>query len=751
MQPYSMDLVIRAVEEDENVISASTTKLVLIDVKTHTAVPKKPLFGAVRRYLVTNSNNPNSFADGMMSYRLKDIDHDIPLTASYSVRCRPGSEIKASQALFDLADPPAMILERHVERWLGELSQPDIPGFVRQCLTNRAAVQQNLSQKALVETALELTVRIALDWEESLEPVTVTKPHLSAPVSDYDDEKQDFDITVELLVDEQNKLPAVLRRTTDRQLEQVVEREAIRFIHERIDLQTFCTSLNTPPVRQALAEQLNAALTPYGRRAGILRLDAHPPKFEIRLQDEHSVTCRLHEYAKDVKIHNKVQMLLEDVAKYRTEKSPPLKSWLQEKLDRYVPEILFGAGYIDVLLRFGTYEQKIKDALTDEAKRIGYRIQQLITGPDLEPLTWKESFTVEVTGSFETSLSRFYVDVQFVVTCRIPKLETVETYLNREQDVPKLIGEHVLAVARQSLHAISPQRFHTRFNFSENGEHTVEQDLTEAIQAGIRKKFGADVFRVIIKVVETELWSRLKKLQQTISPFVVEMQSVYGDEPLIFRGNFQVDSVDGDGWRRFQSSTSGVEEIRKQLEDHILSEFHTLTPDQMQYRSPRHRKQLESLLIGVAQRFVREEFGLVIRVTNVRRDPTPQEIAANRQRLREREESLRLDEALLADWATGEIAVSHDRRERLEGYLDERKRLASETGTEEDVAELDKRIDVTREQLSVKRVPTADQVQEQLLPAAADAMTLAEFATLIGVPESKLPNQLASADEDETK
>src|ERR1043166_5735004 len=153
MQTYPMDLVIKSVEDDEEAISTSATKLVLIDIDTRTAVAKKRFFHPVRRYVVANTNNPNSFSEGTLSYKLKSLDYAIPLTLTYSVRCRPGSETRVAQALFHVSDPPGIVLEDHIKRWLGDLSQPDIAAFVDQCLTDRAEVQRSLQQKALADNA----------------------------------------------------------------------------------------------------------------------------------------------------------------------------------------------------------------------------------------------------------------------------------------------------------------------------------------------------------------------------------------------------------------------------------------------------------------------------------------------------------------------------------------------------------------------------------------------------------------------
>ncbi len=428
-------------------------------------------------------------------------------------------------------------------------------------------------------------------------------------------------------------------------------------------------------------------------------------------------------------------MIRKDEAQYRSAKSPVLQKWLEEKLERYVRQYLFGARYLDVLIHFDDYEKKIRSILDEEPRAIGYHIEQLITGPDLEPLRWREPFTIEIDSTpFETKLSRFYVNLQFAVTARIPRLESVKEHLNRDQNVPNVMREAIVSQTRRVLHGIDPERFYMRFGFSDiENETPVEETLVAAIRTRLQTDFTAEVFDVVIKIAETDLISRLRRLVETICPFVVEMTSLHGRETLIFRGNFQVDSVAADGWHRFQLLTIGIEEIRQLLEQHILAELSALTPNEMQYRDPRHRKQLELVFTGLAERFVHDQFGLVIRVMNVRRDPTPHEMAANQKLLGDDQRRIEVETDRRDQWAVSQMLESHEHGMRLAHLYEERRLLTTQSGTDDEIAELDRKIEAEKAALLPQDLPTFADIQLKVLPPPPASATLSDVARLAGL------------------
>jgi len=743
-QTYPIDCVIRRVEDDD-VLRSAYEKIVIVDAKKRAVIPKKPFFTVgrdLRYYLVSNANDARNSVQGEIAgYAVRDVEHNVPVSLTYDARCRAGNENRVALALFHETESPGEVLERWITSWLAALGEPGIRQFVARYFDRRAELENEIAARALAEIGLDLKVRLSLDPEKSLNPVVVSKEHLRAMVKDFHDEDQDLNVRITLDVDERNKVNAVLQYRRFPQLHDLVPREVLKHIRNHITLQTFWTDLSSPTIRQALAADLDAFLEPYGRKVGPIKLEqGRRPSIEFYFQHELDVKCRLHEYTEPVVIHNKVQMILDDVAQYRAARSPNLKEWLQDKLDRFIPQILFQARYINVVLEFESYGESIKKQLSAEARVIGYHIEQLITVPDLEPIRWKERIDIEVPGSFETQTHNFYVDVQFDLTARIPDLHTVATYINRNQKVPVLMQEAILPVVRQFLHGVGPERFYMRFNFSDRpDEPPVEQELVSRITKMLVGEFGAEVIALVVKVPETDITIRLKELQQTIQPFVVTMQPLHAGEVLVFRGSFQVQAVDEDGWYKFLSSVATLEDIQTLLEEHILTELHALTPDAMLYHDPLHRKQLEKQIVGLARRFVKEVYGLDIKVINVRRDSTPHELKANELRLTQHAETLRVEITQVKTWANIEIAAITDQLARLEALGVDRRRLAGNPGVEEELKNIDSEIEEIRRAVAVERIPSVEEVDRVLLPPPSRNASLEELAKITGIPEFVVP------------
>lgn len=731
-QVSPLDRVIRRVDSDFTA-RESSEKIVIIDAKHRSIVAKKPLFGFgdLRYYLLLTSGDAFNVAKGAINgFQLQDLNYALPVSVEYDVRCRPGNELRVALALFDGAAGPAEVLERSLMRWLVELGQQSIPEFVRTYVEEPGSLESRISSKALGEAGLDLNVRLTLDYAGSLNPITVLKDHLRTTVSDYHDEEQDLSIRITLEVDEPRKVNAILQYRRNQQLQEIVPREVLRFMRELVTMQEFCTELSSAGLRSRLAQHLDSVLAPFGRKTGAMTLDAPPSPLEFFAQKHHDVECDLPPYPQRVAISNEVQMSLKNVALFKAAKGLDLDQWLREKLTRIVRERLFGAKYINVLIDFEPFEADIKQRLSAEAGAIGYEVKQLITVPDLEPIHLKEPFTIEAAGTFDLKLPNFPVGVQVIVNTRILDLHSVKDQLNRLQYVPDLMEDAVLAAVRGVLHGVVPERFYMRFGFTELAEEkAVEQELVEKVTARLKEKFGAEVNEVIIKVDDNVVITRLRDLQKEITPFAVKVVPVNQGETITFRGNFQVDMVHEDGWSRFQQLPVGVDVIREKLEEHLCAKLQALQPEMIQFRDPNQQKKFTQTLTELAMRYVCGEFGLVVRISNIRRERTAQEEQANQSYINERRVTLQSYEEKLNVWQTANRAGRAELLNRLNQLLAERTALAT-MGSPEELEELDKKIAEIEKQLAPKKLPAIEQVQTALLPHTAVSVTLDDFAAL---------------------
>lgn len=746
-QVYSIDPLIRAFELG-SVVAGNAQTVVLIDMARGTVTPRKPFFGDVRHYLVSNTGDARHVGTGIVSgFQLQDLECSIAVSMRFDARCRPGNEQKVALALFDRGALPGAVLERYLKLWLRELSDDRIADFVSEFFDDQHALEKKLTDRARAEIGLDMHVRLSLDAERSLNTIMVSEEVL-ATVSDYDDEEQPLEIKAGLEVDEHNKTVAILQSNRYDDLHELVPREVVRFIRQNVTMQAFFTQLNEAPVREPLIRHLNVALASFGRKIGTLSLEAEPTELQFSYQEDVDVLCRLHQYPRQVKISNKVQLILTDLARYRAAKSPPLKKWLQEKLERFIPQLLFEARYIDVLLAFEPFEEAIRSTVAQHAAAIGYQIKQFITVPDLEPIRLKDPFIVEAESSFATKLPNVSVKLQLIVTTRIPRLEDVKDKLNRELFIPRLMSDSILKVVGIYLHRTQPDRFYMRFDNTDpdhpEEKATVESELIAVVKEQLENEFHADVIDIVVKRVDTDLVTRLRQLQERICPFEVRVASLHGNEVVVFNGNFQVETVDAEGWYKFQLLRNDLNEIRDHLEKHLLAELHSFPIEAILYRDPHHRRKLTAMLQHVGREFVRNKFGLAIEIDSICREATPQERSFIQLELDKTDARLTIDKAKLARQVRKELTTGDESEAQLAKLLQQRTLLTGIEGAEEELADLDQKIAEAEAALDDAQIPSIQAVQARLLPERARKNSLKAYEKVVGtydVPANDNPDQ----------
>jgi hypothetical protein len=502
------------------------------------------------------------------------------------------------------------------------------PLFWTAIFVDRGAYETHLAARARAELGVEMNIRLSLDAERTLNRIDVKK-ELLVTVSDFDDAQHRLTIKVGVEVDPENRTVAILQCDRYDEIHAIVPEQIERFIRHSVTMHAFSTQLAEPSIRQPLIRHLDGVLRTFGRKVGTLTLagDDMPDDLYF-LQDDVDVLCNLRNYSRAVKINSRVQMNLVDLARYRTAKSPPLKKWLRENLERIVPELLFESRYIDVLLRFPTREQCIRERLADRAAAIGYELKQFITLPDLELTSLTAPFPVSVEGEFPTRRSDVSVKLRFDGVVHIPQLEKIEDKLDADHPIPAAIQEAIRQRVVRYMHAVTPDRYYTQFEHTDSTDQvTVEAALEAEIRDELKTAFHCNVLTMTVKPVATEPMERLKALQQQISDLTVEVATLHAPVPIVFCGKFQVEGVDStlpnsEGWHRFHSRRATVEEIRKHLEAHLRAILQPLPLRELLYQTDEEQQALSNRLSNSAQDYTRMQFGLAISVDSITREQT---------------------------------------------------------------------------------------------------------------------------------
>jgi len=642
-QTYPLDKVIRIVDPDYRVTS-SDELLIAINPETNKAIEMIDLHGRtrlergflrrfrVRKYfLVSNNSDVQNEAEGpLLNFELRDFTHDwrLGLRLNYLASCSPGNEAKLTEALCTGLHPGA-VLNDFLNRWLKEFAGANASELIENYYSRKDDLVAYLASQALDEIGLNLTASIQLEAEsKAIEPIKIRSIHFPVRFKDYNDE-QDLKLEAQIQVDPQRKIFAVLYLSRINGLEELIRKKTQEYFAATVSLHTFHAETAKSGLERDLKKYLDSFLTPFGRQLGFISLGSGGGGGEAFFEAKKKVEFNdIQEFDRPVEIKNTLQMFLRDYALYKTSGAKDLNLWIEENLTEVIREVLFGKRYIDLLIGFEPLEQEIKLKLSARAEAIGYTIRHLITVPDLPPYDWLENFDVEVENEYETKMPKFPVKLGVIVTARIVRLKDIESYLNRRQDVPKLMKDAIENEVRRFLHKVDPERFYMRFSYAEPEEEDppIEQALRELIEARLVEKFQAEVIGTVFKMRDTEItqiWTSLEKSEGTLE---IKLPSFSDVEGVTYRGRVRVEAIHGRGWNRFRTSNPEMEKICRRLEEHVLAQLGTFANADLVYTHLEGQRQVEKVIEGLAKKFAVEEFGLVIRVVSIRRDVTAIEL-----------------------------------------------------------------------------------------------------------------------------
>jgi len=657
------------------------------------------------------------------------------------VSCSPEKEKQVAVALCDPTERPSAVFERLLRRWSSDFIRAVggeaafLDGYFAEPQgdepkSTRARLQEHLQAKARVEAGLNLQVRVRLEGEGGIhKAVEISTEKFLVSVNDYS-ERQDLEVSCELELDEQLKINAVIHHKKTGQLREKVVEATKKFFARQVSLDQLCSDLNGRGLLEGLTEQLDKALAAEGRRVGRIFLksgaarksgaddDKAPLQFGPRTVE---APVSVQEYPGQVVINNKLLLSRRSLALYNANGAPQLDKWVEERLNRIIPDVLFDAKYIDLLLKFDSFKVKIETRLREAAAVIGYEVKQLISIPDLPPLKWLDPFLVKVEEDFETRQPRSYVKLSIVATIRFKTLaeKKIRDYLNRRQDVQKLMRDDIFQLTSQYLHGIEPEHFYTYFYFKDDpkgpDDKTVEMTLHDGIKEMLEKKYGAEVIEVIPKMDETYVIINLMILREKPCNFSVSVTPSDGGAPITFRGKFSVEGVNPGSWHVFLSRRFAVDDVREHLEDDVRAKLGTMTEAQLLYKGPEGLSEMEKTIDQIASVSITRMFGLMIQVTAIDRDRTIVEQKMSAEFVERQLGSIRVAEQKRLAAEEADIHDTTQRKEAIKNLADERLRLGTDAPAAE-IEEIEKKMSDEREKLRPDGITPLADVERVLRP-----------------------------------
>jgi hypothetical protein len=723
-QIYPLDAIVRRVDKDHRANGVGE-KIVVINPDKRTVVSGGGLMGRLREYryfLVSNTRSQRSAESATPVISIRDFANNrrVPVFVSYVASCEQGSEEKVALSLFD-GPHPAAVLNEAIGRWVNEKVGQKSADFIDHYFAMKTEVEEYIVERALAETGLSLKAILKLDMKGVVESFAVGPVNMPVLTQGYDRE-QNLKLRVELHVDWQYQIRAVQHQPYLNTLDRLVREETQKYFAAQVSFHRFATELHGDAIKAGLTAHLDAAVRFAGRKVGALSIQADrldlPPAF---YETQKNIEYKLQEYPHPVRIENTLQMKVFDYALYVRSGEKSLNDWLDKELGEAVRVALFGKKYTALLLKFGPIETEVKDRLVAAAKRIGYGIKQLMVVAYVKERILLKKFSVEVEGDFRTKLSNFSVNLSVVVTARIGELPDVEKYINSGEDVQEAMRQTILKKTKEIIRAVEPERFYMRFSYTDRvGEKPVEQWLIDDIKKELVSEYKAKDISVSPTMGESDITKVWEQLRKKSSDFRVETASPNPDdlEPIVIDGKFSIEAIDHKGWDKFSQKATNVQDIRQYLEGSLVAKLSIIPSGLLAYRDVVGQRELETLVEALAKASVLEEFGLLIKVKNVKRHPTALELRLQQYNLRLREAGLEEAERAVDDEKAVAIETNTQIRRKiieLEGY---RLELISGSAPEEEVERVQQDINTLKAELQRSQIPTVGKIRRQLYAAA---------------------------------
>ena len=624
-----LEPVIRSVSEHATPVSPLET-VVIIDCFRKQAIDKGGLVNNFLRdlkyFMVSNNFNGERVAKAAIRLPYTNgltKDQKLFVILKYEVGCTQGNERLVAESLYN-GPNPGVVFNDLLAKWVNEYLNARWGQFIEDFPCEKTNLQDMLAAKALREVGLHLDVKVSIDGYNELGVIVLGPVRIRVRFENCDEEEE-LQIKIEMRVDEQRVVKAILNQSEP--LIDWLTKAVQKYFADKISLEAFCFDLNSDAVKQRLRGYLDEILKSFGRKVELLYLEAEPDVPRTFRKDLEIIYSHF-AYPEPITIKSSMLMIPHNIVRYRAKKSPKLDLWVESTLKEIIDEVLFGVGYVNLLIGFEPLEKMIKEGMNREAEAIGFTVKQLITTPYLEPIDRLKRIDIEINkdedeGLFETSIPDCSIRLGIAVTSGIKNLEGVSERLLRKQDIPEEMKRDIHTLVKQYIRAIDPERFYMRYFHTDAKQYPqeipVERELSDKIVSLLKTDFCAEVIHLTLtrgKTQSTENLARLLKGSQDFKA-TLSLGDYKGSGTFVMTGTLRVEGVHHNEWKRFQERDSSLEKIKKRIEDSIQAELKPISTGLILSRSQKNLQKLKDKLLSSAKELILNEFGLMVDLSTV--------------------------------------------------------------------------------------------------------------------------------------
>ncbi len=592
---------------------------------------RRPWLSGSDCFLVTKGADGRGFARGHLSpVWVRDATgRSLGIVLDYKVWCEAGDQQKLVGQLYALDVRPEAVFQRRFAAWIEDQIK-GVAGGPAVFIDTFLDVQRSRLQEALGAWADGLGLRcqgtIRAQHESELRRVEIRGYRFRLPVRD-NPSKYLVELDAGVAIDSERRLDAIVDFKDAKAIRLELTKALARYAREHLTLQGLHdhdNELASPPLKRAADEHLEA----FARRVETLSLRKLEPVVDVDLPDEisHLFDGKLRDLDRNVGVKTRMQLRLDDVAKYRTECGIGVEAWAKDAIESATSSVFFGVTFRDLCTDYDGVKQKILEEFEGRAATVGCGVESLITFicPELRKLM--DGFTVDdETGKlYRTSVSTGEAGVAFSLRARIvePPEEVVQI-LNSGRSIEDAVRETTRQAISEVIAKLPPEAVQVRFDVGEGRQQAVKDKLERHVRKRLRRVFNAAVETPGFKPLPTawsdafgELVGQVREFRLTVNP--------PGEQPVSFRGAYQVDGMQEGGWLAFCKRPPDMDRLDKLVKDRLADSLQNVAPEEL--KGTLNRDLQRDVGCWIAEEVGRRT-GLQIQLESWRREPTRDEEA----------------------------------------------------------------------------------------------------------------------------
>lgn len=618
---------------------AGNMKVISVNAKTGKIASKINIYAKHRYYLV--------YSERVMKSTISNLEienftysNSLSLKIDYQISCSQLNMEKLIENLFGgTGEFPKQKLESIIRKLIFEFQElkcDTMDSFFTNFFKLRGNLVNFIRKRILELTGLNIQLRIQPNEEEELETIQIVEKEKAIFVKDFDKELL-LSYKIELEVDQEQRMNAILNHKSVNYLDQFVFKYLKTILSKEITLNDLLSEPNK--VKRKLTEKLSSALEEKGRIVGHFSYSLSDDILEMDKEfhlSNFDVECKLKD--SNIVITHDLLLKINNHSKFHNSGITNIEPWVKDKLNSITLNALFGKDYIDLILSFNDdsgnlKDHGIKEAMNKAADQIGFEVNQLISIPKVEPLELLSGFNLSVgkNENFSTRDSRIKVKLEVKVRGRIRDLTKIRKYISPNINIKDKLKEHILEELTRIIDHIEPERFYMRFKFAgENDKLSVEEQIRSEVKKMLQEEFFASEISVLPKTVHTNITQRFEALQNEFHSFILEtfpMGEGGRGSKNTFKVKYQINSVDENGWHRFQSKQfetveKTISQINELLLDSLKNTFSLLRGKEISYKSHIALQKVMKIANYQSNPLIKKTFGLVIEIVSITREAT---------------------------------------------------------------------------------------------------------------------------------